>query len=229
MRLFAQIALVAAVTITVGGAAIAQRPNQAARPPVNIGLVLLTNAELQKELKITDDQKKELKALMTKAEDLNKKRSESGRDRAAMLEVQKAATELGDDVAKAGDKTFTADQKKRLKQIDFQRQGLAAFATDDAQKALKITDEQKKAIKEMAGGYQKATQELRKEVMAGAQGRGTPEQQADIAKGTAKLTEETMAKLMTSMTDEQKKAHKELVGEKFDLAKLQPRAARRDN
>jgi outer membrane protein assembly factor BamE (lipoprotein component of BamABCDE complex) len=203
------------------------------RTPTPLGVLVLTNADLQKELKITDDQKKELKELMTKAEDLNKKRAEAmsgGQpDREALQELQKSAEALAADVKKAGEKGFTDEQKKRIKQIDVQRMGLAAFTNEDVQKELKVTDDQKKTLKETADAYQKATRDLRTEIAGETRGRLDPEKQAELTKKTTALTEETMEKVMKAMTDDQKKAWKELTGEKFDVAKLQVRPMRRDN
>jgi Spy/CpxP family protein refolding chaperone len=235
MRFLSKCLLAAALFVAVAGGLQAQRPGGGQqRAPQPLGVLVLTNADLQKELKITDDQKKEFKDLMTKAEELNKKRTEAmsggGRpDQAKVSELQKEAETLAADVKKAGEKGFTDDQKKRMKQIDVQRMGLGAFGNEDVMKELKLTDDQKKTLKETADATTKAMRDIRSEVTGGGQGRPTPEQQAEIAKKTETLTTETMEKVMKLMTDDQKKAYKEMTGEKFDVAKLQARTPRRDN
>jgi hypothetical protein len=236
MRFLSKCLVASALFVAVAGGVQAQRQpggGGAQRAPAPLGLLVLTNADLQKELKITDEQKKDLKELMTKAEDLNKKRADawgSGQpDRAAMQELQKSSDALGSEVTKAGEKAFTADQKKRIKQIDIQRMGLAAFANEAVAKELKVTDDQKKALKETTDSATKAMRDIRTEVTGGGQTRPTPEQQAEIAKKTETLTKETMEKVMKAMTDDQKKAWKEMTGEKFDVSKLTARPMRRDN
>ena len=236
MRFLSKCLVASALFVAVAGGVQAQRQpggGGAARPVTPIGVLVLTNADLQKELKITDDQKKEFKDLMTKAEDLNKKRAEAmsgGQpDRAAMTELLKSGETLAADVKKAGEKGFTDAQKKRIKQIDVQRMGLAAFANEDVAKELKVTDDQKKTLKETTDAARKAMGDIRSEVTGGGQTRPTPEQQTEIAKKTETLTTETMEKVMKAMTDDQKKAWKEITGEKFDVSKLQARPMRRDN
>ena len=107
--------------------------------------------------------------------------------------------------------------------------GLAAFANEDVAKELKVTDDQKKTLKETTDTARKAMGDIRSEVTGGGQTRPTPEQQTEIAKKTETLTTETMEKVMKAMTDDQKKAWKEITGEKFDVSKLQARPMRRDN
>jgi Spy/CpxP family protein refolding chaperone len=232
MRFLSKFLVASALFVAVAGGVQAQRPMQQ-RAPAPLGVLVLTNAELQKELKITDDQKKDLKELMTKAEDLNKKRAEAmsgGQpDRAVLTELQKSAETLAADVKKTGEKAFTEDQKKRIKQIDVQRMGFAAFSNEDIVKELKVSDDQKKTLKEVADGYRKAVMDLRTEIGGGGQGRLDPEKQAELTKKTATLTTETMEKVMKGMSDDQKKTWKEMTGEKFDISKLTPRPARRDN
>ena len=235
MRVLSKCLVASALFAAVAGGVQAQRQpgGGAQRAAMPIGVLVLTNADLQKELKITDDQKKEFKDLMTKAEELNKKRADAWSggqpDRAAMTELLKSGETLAADVKKAGEKGFTDAQKKRIKQIDVQRMGLAAFANEDVAKELKVTDDQKKTLKETTDTARKAMGDIRSEVTGGGQTRPTPEQQTEIAKKTESLTTETMEKVMKAMTDDQKKAWKEITGEKFDVSKLQARPMRRDN
>ena len=124
MRFLSKCLVASALFVAVAGGVQAQRQpgGVAQRAATPIGVLVLTNADLQKELKITDDQKKEFKDLMTKAEELNKKRADAWSggqpDRAAMTELQKSTETLAADVKKAGEKGFTDAQKKRIKQID---------------------------------------------------------------------------------------------------------------
>ncbi len=234
---------VAALTVAVVavGSAQAQRPQpggggRGLQQPLH--MLALTNEDLQKDLKVTDDQKKALKEVMEKATDIAKKRQEAfsgGQfDREKMQELQTAATKLAEEAKTATDKAFTDDQKKRIKQIDVQRMGFAAFANEDVVKAMKFTDDQKAKLKTLTEEMTKARADLQKEYgLGGAPGGGRPmidaEKMAEYNKKASALTADTMEKAKKELTDDQKKAWTELTGPAFDLAKLQPRPMRRDN
>jgi len=233
MRSLSKFVLAIVVAAVASFGAQAQRPGGGRQQqPQPIALLVLTNKDLQAELKITDDQKKDLKELMTKAEELNKKRAEAmsgGQpDRTVLQELQKEAQALGDE-AKKGAEKLTDAQKKRIKQIDIQRMGLAAFANEDVAKELKVTDDQKKELKTIAEDVQKQMRDLRMEIGGGGGGRLDPEKQAELIKKSKEMTDAATEKVMKLMTDEQKKAYKEMTGDAFDISKLQVRPARRDN
>jgi hypothetical protein len=232
---------VAVAVLAVGSAQAQRQPGggggrQGMQQPLQV--VVLTNEDLQKELKVTDDQKKSLREVTEKATNLTKKRAEAfsgGQfDREKMQELQKEGEALATDAKTAVDKAFTDDQKKRLKQIDVQRMGVRAFANEDVVKELKITDDQKAKLKTVADDYQKASADLRTEYgLGGRPGGGgerpSEEKMAEYQKKAKTLTEETMAKGAKELTADQQKAWKEMVGEPFDVSKLQVRPMRRDN
>lgn len=233
--------LLAAVAV----AAVAAGTSQAQRQPGGGGMrqqtplymTALTNEDLQKDLKVTDDQKKSLKEVMDKAADIAKKRAElftGGQpDREKMTELQTASTKLTEEAKTATDKAFTDDQKKRIKQIDVQRMGFAAFANEDVVKAMKFTDDQKAKLKTVSEEYTKARADLQKEYGLGGGGGARPmidaEKMAEYTKKSTALSTETMDKAKKELTDDQKKTWTELTGAAFDLAKLTPRPMRRDN
>jgi hypothetical protein len=235
--------LLAAVAVAaVAGTAQAQQPRQPGggmRQQTPLYMTALTNEDLQKDLKITDDQKKSLKEVTDKATELNKKRAEAfggGQpDREKMQEIQKEATALTEAAKTATDKTFTDEQKKRLKQIEVQRMGLQAFTNEDVVKAMKFTDDQKAKLKTLGEEYAKARGDLQKEYgLGGAPGGGgaRPDaaKMAEYTKKSTALSTETMDKAKKELTDDQKKTWTDLTGAAFDLTKLQPaRPARRDN
>ncbi len=247
MRSLSKWFLAAALTVAAAGTADAQRQpgggrgQQGLQQPLEV--VLLTNAELQKEVKITDDQKSTLKDVMGKADELAKKRAEmvrggaGGGNREAFQEMQTAATELATEAKTAVDKALKDDQKKRLKQINVQRMGMAAFNDADVKAALKLTEEQTEKITSLSREMRTATQELRTEMglggrggAGGAGGRPDPEKMAEFNKKSAELTASTMEKIAKELTADQVSTWKDMTGEKFDLTKLQPaRPMRRDN
>ncbi len=243
MKSIARLFLAAALAVTVLGSAQAQRPGQGGRQGggATISLVL-TNKDLQSELKVTDDQKAKLKDVTAKQVDLDKKAAElrtGGRpDMTKMQELQKERTALTEEVKKATDDVLTADQKKRFKQIQVQALGLRAFSDADIVKELKITDDEKKAIKEIADAATKEATDLAKELGVPAPGGGrpmpnaTPPDAAKVEEFTKKNTANRAAnleKVVKALDADQQKQWKEMTGEKFDTAKLTARPMRMAN
>ncbi len=173
---------------------------------------LLRNDKVQEELKLTDDQKSDVQKAGDTVrakykDDMDKARADM--DFAKMGELQKSQNE---DLEKALAGVLKADQSKRLKQIQVQAAGLAAFSLDDVQSALKLTDAQKKEIKDAAEGLQKDTQDA----FQGAQ--GDREKMADAMKKVQTLRSDAMDKIVKGLTDDQKKTWKDLTGDKFELS-----------
>ena len=233
-----QLCAAVAVAVLAVGTAQAQQPRPGAggrglQQPLHV--LALSNEDLQKDLKVTDDQKKSLKEVMDKAADLTKKRTElltGGQpDREKLTELLAASTKLAEEAKAATDKAFTDDQKKRIKQIDVQRMGFAAFANEDVVKAMKFTDDQKAKMKTLGEESTKATADLRKEYGLGGGGGARPDadKMAEYTKKSTALSTETMDKAKKELTDDQKKAWAELTGAAFDLTKLTARPMRRDN
>lgn len=218
--------LVATVAFAVAGAAVAQPPGGgrggnrggnrggATQPGQGRGMMagggggvagLLTNEGVQKELKLSDEQKAKIKEF---GEEQTKKMREAfgdgGRpDQEKMAELRKAATEAAEKFVK---NTLNADQQKRIKQINTQQMGLRAFSNEEVAKALKLTDEQKEKIKGLGEEMNKDLQELR--------GGGF---NAESMQKMATIRKEYLAKAADSLTGDQKTAWKSLVGEPFEL------------
>jgi hypothetical protein len=238
--------LAAAFALAVAGSAHAQRQpgGQGGRGGMgmqqSILVTALTNADLQKELKITDDQKKALKPAMDKAEEQTKKMREmftgggGPPDREAMQKMMEDGRKFAEETKAMVEKALTPEQVKRAKQIEVQAMGMRAFANEDVAKELKITDDQKETLKSVMEGYGKESQDLRQEYGirgfgGGGGGNVDAEKMAEYQKKAKGLTDETMEKVMKAMTDDQKKAWKEMTGEPFDTSKLMQRPMRRDN
>ena len=248
MKSIARWILTAVLAVTVAGAAQAQRqqPGGGNRPGgggVQIGLVL-TNKDLQDELKVTDDQKGKLKDVTAKQAEMTKKmadlRSGGQPDRTKMQEAIKEMTTLTEEVKKVTDEVLTADQKKRFKQLEIQAMGLRAFANVDVVKELAITDDEKKALKEIADATATDTAALRKELGLPAQGGGRPtgggtatppdaEALKKFAEKSKPMTEAAMEKSVKAMTADQQKKWTEMIGVKFDTSKLTARPMRMAN
>jgi Spy/CpxP family protein refolding chaperone len=168
---------------------------------------LLGMEKVQEELKLTDDQKAQITKITDKyKEDLAKARTDQNREKGA--ELRKAETE---EIEKAVPTVLKAEQVKRLKQLEVQISGLRAFAKEDVQTALKLTDAQKKDIKT-------AEEELTKDAQEMFQAAGNDQsKRGELRTKFEGMRKEAMEKTVNSLTDDQKKEWKELNGEKFNF------------
>lgn len=252
MKMIARWMLAVALAVAVGGTALAQppmQPGQGGRPGAGGGLqigTVLTNKDLQTELKVTEDQLGKFKDVAAKLKDVAAKmaelRSGGQPDRTKMQEVTKEMTTINEEIKKVSDEVMTTDQKKRFKQIQIQAMGLRAFSDADVVKELKITDEEKKTLKEINDAYTKERGELAKELgvpvpggMGGGgrpMGGGTPpdaEKMAEFAKKSKPMTDAAMEKSVKAMTADQQKQWTEMIGMIVDTTKFTARPMRMAN
>ena len=223
----------------------------------DVSTLVFTNAALQEEIKVTAAQKEKFKPIAEKQAELNKKRTDmfkggkDGFDKEKFTELQDEGKKLTEESKKVFDDVFTADQKKRLKQISVQTMGVGVFAEpveakgkggfggqSEAAKAtikevgetLKLTDAQKSKVKGIMEEFNKDRGAIRTDIFGEKGGKGAqdPEKQKDFATKSAKLSTEVMGKIADALDDTQKTAWKGLVGEPFDLAKLRPVAPKKD-
>jgi hypothetical protein len=128
--------------------------------------LVLTNAELQKEVKVTDAQKDKFKAVAEKRTEMNKKvREKYGKeafteakgDKEKMTELfegmQKENAKVSEETHKLVDAELTPEQKARLKQIGIQMVGLDVFNDPDGknQFGFPLPEAQKETMKEVQG------------------------------------------------------------------------------
>lgn len=256
MRIAARVALAAVLAAGFAATAVAQgqgrQPGRAQnRQPGRGGFggmmgggggmaygMVANNKVLQEELKVTDEQKEKLTEAL---KPINEKRREmtqgfdfrnaSEEERKEMREKQ---AKLGEETKKAVEGVLKPEQFKRLKQISYQMMSVNAFNDKDVQAELKMTDEQKEKVKAVVDEYNKDTGEMRRAAMqaAGGDREEMQKQFAEIQKKTSALAKEAQEKIEEKLTDDQKKAWKDLVGEKVDTAKIMQanmRPMRRDN
>jgi Spy/CpxP family protein refolding chaperone len=166
--------------------------------------MLLGNEGVQKELKLSEEQTAKVKEFAEAQGEKMREAFGGGRpDFEKMREMQKASTEAAEKLVK---ETLKPEQQKRLKQIQLQQGGLMAFASEEVQKGLSLTDEQKEKLKTLGSDMQKDMQELR-------QGGFSPE----TMQKTRALTKEYMGKAADMLTDDQKAKWKEMTGEPFEV------------
>jgi Spy/CpxP family protein refolding chaperone len=176
---------------------------------------LLANKSVQEEVKIDKDQ-------ATKIEEAIKKFREDNKDDydKASFRNQDTKPEEKAEIRKKLNEKFTTlakdlvkpEQMKRIKQIQLQQQGLQAYANEEVQKGLKITDEQKEKIKTIGDDLRKDIQDL-----------GTGGNIQERFTKIREMTKEASEKVQKILTEEQKKAWKEMTGEPFQVRFEQPR------
>jgi len=190
---------------------------------------LVANKAVQEDLKMTDEQVEKVKTwskefsdkvredMKGKFADLKDKTKEERAEAIAAFtaENNKAAYKGLDGVLKP-------EQVKRLKQIQIQASGINAYTNPEVVAALKLTDSQKSTIKGVSADYDKDRGQIFKDAWIGGGGKGgfDKEKFADANKKVEKVRKEAQAKIEETLTDDQKKAWKELTGEAFDTSKL---------
>ena len=173
--------------------------------------LLLRDEKVQEELKLTDDQKAAFVKIADKyKDDFQKARTDM--DFKKIGELMKAASEEVDKVVPT---VLKADQIKRLNQLEVQAASLDAFTKDDVAAALKLTDKQKKDIDEAKAEFDKDRQELFKDAP-----RGDQEKMAELFKKSQAMRKDAFDKVVTTLSDDQKKTWKDLTGDKFEFSPM---------
>lgn len=180
---------------------------------------LLQHRKVQKELKMTAEQRINLHDALEDIEDDYLTRIEAldklpnvpddafeklDSHRSKLVEKQLTAT---------AEKDLTAPQKFRLRQVDRQLRGPAAFAAPDVQKALQLTEAQKKAAAEL-----KERAEVIADRYVNALGNG--DEEVKVKEEVAAFRKDETAKFVAGLTADQRDQWKRLLGDPvkgFDL------------
>jgi Spy/CpxP family protein refolding chaperone len=172
-------------------------------PDFDPGFLLLNNI-VQKDLKITDEQKAKLKDAMEKIQDNHKDdyakiREMSRKDQWKLIRT------IREEARKAAAEILDAKQMTRFKQIQWQLEGARALEDLEAQKGLKLSGEQKKKLATIF-------EDLDKKLLESFQKGGTVSREQFLA-----LQKETQDKANGVLSEEQKKNWKEMKGEPFEF------------
>lgn len=170
--------------------------------------LLISSKALQEELKVSDEMKEKfVKHQDMVTAEMQKLRALGNEDEDQITRLKTQIKLVEERMALL--KGLSAEQTKRLTQIERQQMGLRAFGNEKIAKEMNLTDDQKAKVKSVTDDYNKDLRELG--------GRfGDPETQ----KKRDALREEAMDKIEEALTQAQRKQWKEMVGEKFDTAKL---------
>ena len=198
---------------------------------------LLRSEQVQKEIKVTEDQKSQLTKLSEaqRAEMRERFAGRGGENREEQSEAQRQAQRetMMKEFQERAKKTegeirgiLTAEQFKRVKQIELQQQGVEALRRPDMAQALGLTEEQVQKLKVVFEDVQKQREEIREQSGSIFQGfrDASEDERAKLrekgeqlrAKGES-LQKEAQGKAMAILTDEQKGKLKDMMGEKFQL------------
>jgi hypothetical protein len=197
---------------------------------------LIRNEAVQKELKMDKDQADKAAEAVKKvtdkhADDFAKLRDVAQEERRA--KTQELTKTVNEETLKAVGEVLKPEQMARLKQIELQRAGFAAYTRPEVQTALKLSDEQKEKVKTIS---EEANKQIREAMGAGGQG-GRPRGQGGaggagrgqgrggFGAGNEKVTairKETNEKIVAVLTDDQKKSWKELTGAPFEVPLTRP-------
>lgn len=178
-----------------------------------------TEPAIQADLKLTDEQKARIAKipdeLLTKHKDAIEKEQAANKEAAEKSAAR--AAEIQTKVDALLEKHLTTPQRKRLQQMAVQMLGYTTFTNPEVAKALAITDDQKAKFAEMrAEGLEKANSLLPNG------GFGIVADSPDLTKymeASRKIAQETVAKMVETLTADQKKAWADLAGEPSEAVK----------
>jgi len=178
-------------------------------------MMLLSNKSVIEELKLSDEQQEKVKTAMMDVFGKFKEDMSAARKGGEKEKVAKLQKEMGDEFSKATDKTLKPEQIKRLGQIEnqvgLQLNGPSVFLKESVAKEMKFNDKQKEEIKAAAESLTKERQELLKDL-----GKDDKDKRKEAMTKIQEKTKEVTEKVTSSLTEDQKKAWKELTGASFE-------------
>lgn len=196
------------------------------------GLGLLRNEQVQGELKLTEEQKTKLQEYGQELRDQVRERMANMGNFRDMSEeerekLRKEGEKAAADIQKKLAEILTADQAKRLKQIEWQQLGPAALLQPEVAEAVGLSGEQKEQLATIS----REAQEKRMQLFQGARGgeQGDRRQQGqdmrqrfeEMREKGEQITQEFNQKSMAVLQPEQKGKLKELMGAPFELDRSQ--------
>ncbi len=199
MYRISRIVIVAALVAIMVSPALAQRRRPRGGGMMS-GAMLLGQKSVQEDLKLSEDQVKQLKEFREKMQ-----KEFAGLRELSREEAAKKMQELRKEGEAAIAKIIDKKQAKRLKQISLQLGGPDTFNNPEVAKALDFTDDQKKEIKTIQEDMGKEAREI-------FQGEGNFQEKF---KKVAEFRKTAKAKIVKLLTDDQKTKWKDLVGAEF--------------
>ncbi len=186
-------------------------------PPSLQNVFMLRGDAVQKELKVTDEQKKTLSELAAQLQSeameiisgLQDLSPEEQKEH--MPELMKMVAEKGKDIQQKVDKVLDQTQLARLKELSLQSRGAAALEDEEVIAALKISDEQKTklvAIRDEGG-------KKMEEAMQALRGGGGGGDAGEIRQKLMAMRKELGDKAIEVLSPEQREQFEKMKGAKF--------------
>jgi hypothetical protein len=178
---------------------------------------LLQHPDVQKELKLSSQQVQNINQIRRAVHEKHREEMDKLRDLDAEERLRKQALlakTVSQETMSALSRVLRPEQSRRLEQIHVQHQGLRAFSDPKVDKALRLTDNQKQSIRKIG---EEAAQEARLLFRVAAQS-GFQETLKKIEKVRRKALEKCVALL----SDEQRRAWQELIGDPFEANSERP-------
>jgi len=204
--------------------------------PMGGPFMLLQSEQVQKELKLSEDQKARLRELSEKRraerrrfpnnENLSPEQWRARMDQMREQMRKEAEAREAETVKQLGE-ILQPEQLQRLKQIGWQLEGPSALRRAEVAEAIGLSAEQKTQLEQVFAESQDAMRKLWESNMG--RGRGQPggerEERAtrnsDLRQKREELREQTGQKAMAVLQTEQKQKLGELFGEPFELDRSQ--------
>lgn len=184
---------------------------------------LLTNDQVQKELKLTDDQKEKIQETLRSGRegfDFRGLRELPEDERRAKLdEFRKKAEEA----RQKSEAVLTPEQAQRLMGITLQVRGNSALSDPEIAKAVNLSEDQVSMLKTIND----ETSKKRRELFQSGRSQEREERQK-LREQMDQLEKDSEAEIQGLLTDDQKAQITKLKGEKFELERRQPRRRNRD-
>jgi Spy/CpxP family protein refolding chaperone len=200
------------LALALGVAAILAAPARAQQRGFGMGggmgVNLLGNQGVQKELKLSDDQVQKVTKIVENTRTKMREKFEDIPQDERREKMPAIMKELNDSARKELKDVLKADQLARLDQISLQQRGYTALMDSEVADKLKLTGDQKTKIKEM---NDEAGSQIR-EIFQNA----GDDRQAAMQK-IQTLRKETNEKVMNVLSADQKSTWKEMTGTPFEV------------
>ena len=157
-------------------------------------LTLLENKDVQKDLKLSADQVAKIDELAKKQKDMR-----DAKDFKGMVEFAKSSK-------KTIDELLSADQAKRVKQLQLQQRGAGAFGDEKVASELNLTDEQKSKLKDISKSYAEKRAEAFK---------GFKDNREQATKKLAEINKAMLDDAVAVLNAEQQTKWRAMLGEPF--------------
>jgi hypothetical protein len=175
-----------------------------------IRAALLTNEGVQRELKLD---KAQTEKVMRLAAEVAAKGREGAEEFQALaeserrLKMHRLMTVACEEAMTTLRGIFKPEQYKRFDQLVLQQRGITAFADPEIQGKLKLTEEQKNQVRELAGGVHTQLRELAQNA--------SPDKMEKVHEDGMALYRKAVDQAVALLSAEQKSTWNELTGDRF--------------